>query len=59
MKQYQLTEQEARALAGQIALEMNKINNPDVKYEVWFPTYMNTYNRVMNAIDEYNKKSQS
>lgn len=56
MAQYKLTEQEARALATEIANGLNSIS-PQTDYEKWFPKYMKTYNKVMNAIDKYNQSS--
>lgn len=58
MAQYKLTEQEARALATKIATGFNQVHK-QTDFEKWFPKYMETYNKVMNAIDKYNQSTGS
>ena len=55
MKQYRLTEQEARVLASQIAGGLHKVVGFSENYDKWFNEYMKTYNEVMDAIDRYNR----
>lgn len=55
MKQYKLTEQEARALAWEIAHQstpLPRLQRTDEQPDI--TSFMNAYNRAMNAIDTYN-----
>lgn len=54
MQQYRLSEQESKELAGQIAIAFHKVS-PNTNYDTWIFDYMNTYNKVMNAISSYNQ----
>lgn len=57
MAQYKLTEQEARALATNIANGFHRVTHSE-DFDKWIFDYMKTYNRVMSAIEKYNQ-SQS
>lgn len=55
MKQYKLTEQEARALAWEIAHQsapLPRLQRTDEQPDI--TSFMNAYNRAMSAIDAYN-----
>lgn len=55
MKQYKLTEQEARALAWEIAHQNAappRLQRTDEQPDI--AKFMNVYNRTMSAIDDYN-----
>lgn len=54
MKQYKLTDEEARTLAREIALSKERFSN-SCPIEEWFAKYMGVYNRVMNAVDTYHQ----
>lgn len=55
MKQYKLTEQEARALAWEIAHQnasLPRLQRTDELPDI--TKFMDVYNRAMSAIDDYN-----
>lgn len=55
MKQFKLTETEARSIAAEIAKFKNRLSSPASKIDVWFSDYMKTYNETMNIIEKYNQ----
>ncbi len=54
MAQYKLTDQEARALATEIANGFHKVTR-NTDFDKWISEYMETYNKVMDAIFKYNQ----
>lgn len=53
MKEYKLTEAEARALATEIAKSRNKIYDLDKPLQKWASEYITVYRDVMAAFGPY------
>jgi len=55
MKQYTLTENEARELAFKVACARAEFP-PNCNYQAQVESFMDIYNKIMNAIDDYSSK---
>lgn len=53
MKNYKLTEAEARAIAAEIAKGLNTISHSNPDFDGFAETYMRNFNTAMNALEKY------